>query len=401
MVARSIVDLKQLGPDFLRDPYPVYARLRSQGPVHRVYDPDGEEVWLVVGHEACRTAFTDPRLSRNWLRSGNIKQIVNTEQSQPALMHMLMSDPPDHTRLRRLVAREFTPRRIESLAPRIQQVTDELLDRMLAVEERRADLIASFAFPLPMTVICELLGVPGLDREAFRRWSNEAVARTSPEAEALAYQELSAYLAELIAAKRAKPGEDLLSALIHTADEDGDRLSPDELIGMSNLLLIAGHETTVNLIGNGLRALFAHPGQLADLRADFGLLDGAIEEMLRYDGPVETCTDRLALEDVEMGGVTIPAGSTVLITMADADRDPERFKDPDRFDIRRDSRGHIAFGHGLHHCLGAPLARLEGRIAFRTLLERCPDLAPDADESELPWTPGLLIRGVRKLPVRW
>ncbi|MER5224885.1 cytochrome P450 family protein [Streptomyces flaveus] len=401
MVARSIVDLKQLGPDFLRDPYPVYARLRSQGPVHRVYDPDGEEVWLVVGHEACRTAFTDPRLSRDWLRSGNIKQIVNTEQGQPALMHMLMSDPPDHTRLRRLVAREFTPRRIESLAPRIQQVTDELLDRMLAVEERRADLIASFAFPLPMTVICELLGVPGLDREAFRRWSNEAVARTSPEAEALAYQELSAYLAELIAAKRAKPGEDLLSALIHTADEDGDRLSPDELIGMSNLLLVAGHETTVNLIGNGLRALFAHPGQLADLRADFGLLDGAIEEMLRYDGPVETCTDRLALEDVEMGEVTIPAGSTVLIAMADADRDPERFKEPDRFDIRRDSRGHIAFGHGLHYCLGAPLARLEGRIAFRTLLERCPDLAPDADESELPWTPGLLIRGVRKLPVRW
>ncbi|WP_328773782.1 cytochrome P450 family protein [Streptomyces sp. NBC_00286] len=401
MVARSIVDLKQLGPEFLRDPYPVYARLRSGGPVHRVYDPDGEEVWLVVGHEACRTAFTDPRLSRNWLRAGNIKQIVNTEQTQPALMHMLMSDPPDHTRLRRLVAREFTPRRIESLAPRVQQVTDELLDRMLAVEERRADLIASFAFPLPMTVICELLGVPELDRDAFRRWSNEMVARTSPEAEALAYQEESAYLAELIAAKRAKPGEDLLSGLIHTADEDGDRLSPDELIGMSNLLLIAGHETTVNLIGNGLRALFAHPGQLADLRADFGLLDGAIEEMLRYDGPVENSTDRLALEDVELGGVTIPAGSTVRITMADADRDPARFKDPDRFDIRRGSRGHIAFGHGLHYCLGAPLARLEGRIAFRTLLERCPDLAPDADESELPWTPGLLIRGVRKLPVRW
>jgi cytochrome P450 len=401
MVARSNVDLKQLGPDFLRDPYPVYARLRSQGPVHRVYDPDGNEVWLVVGHEACRSAFTDPRLSRDWVRSGNIKQIVNTEQTQPALMHMLMSDPPDHTRLRRLVAREFTPRRIESLAPRIQQVTDELLDQMLAVEERRADLIASFAFPLPMTVICELLGVPELDRDAFRRWSNEMVARTSPEAEALAYQEESAYLAELIAAKRAKPGEDLLSGLIHTADEDGDRLSADELIGMSNLLLIAGHETTVNLIGNGLRALFAHPGQLADLRADFGLLDGAIEEMLRYDGPVETSTDRLALEDVELGGVTIPAGSTVLITMADADRDPERFKDPDRFDIRRDSRGHIAFGHGLHYCLGAPLARLEGRIAFRTLLERFPDLAPDADESELPWTPGLLIRGVRRLPVRW
>lgn len=401
MVARPIVDLRQLGADFIRDPYPVYARLRAEGPVHRVLNADGEELWLVVGHDACRAAFTDPRLSRDWRNSGDMSQIVNTEQDQPALAHMLMSDPPDHTRLRRLVAREFTPRRIDMLAPRIQQLTDELLDAMLAGPERRADLIASFAFPLPMTVICELLGVPELDRDAFRGWSNEMVARTSLEAEALAYQEMPAYLAELIAAKRANPGEDLLSALIHAVDEGGDQLSPAELIGMSVLLLIAGHETTVNLIGNGMRALFAHPDQLADLRADFGLLDGAIEEMLRYDGPVETCTDRLALEDVEMGGITIPAGSTVLITMADADRDPERFDEPDRFDIRRDARGHIAFGHGLHYCLGAPLARLEGRIAIRTLLERAPGLASDANEAELPWMPGLLIRGVRRLPVRW
>ncbi|MEW2400099.1 cytochrome P450 [Streptomyces sp. NPDC046862] len=401
MTVRPVVDLRELGTAFVHDPYPVYARLRAEGQVHRVLDPDGEEVWLVVGHEACRAAFTDPRLSRDWLKSGNVRQIISTDQAAPALMHMLMSDPPDHTRLRRLVTREFTPRRMDALAPRVQQITDELLDAMLAAPERRADLIDSFAFPLPMTVICELLGVPQLDRDAFRGWSNEMVARTSPDGEARAYQELTAYLTELIAAKRAEPGEDLLSALIHTADEDGDRLSPGELVGMSSLLLIAGHETTVNLIGNGLRALFAHPNQLADLRADFGLLDGAIEEMLRYDGPVENCTDRLALEDVEMGGVTIPQGATVLISMADADRDPERFKEPDRFDIRRDARGHMAFGHGLHHCLGAPLARLEGRIAIRALLERCPDLAPDADEAKLPWVPGLLIRGVRKLPVRW
>ncbi|MFC8194727.1 cytochrome P450 [Streptomyces sp. NPDC057298] len=401
MVAGPVVDLRELGGDFTRDPYPVYAELRAAGPVHRVLDPDGEEVWLVVGHDACRAAFTDPRLSRDWRKSGNMAQIVNTEQDQPALAHMLMSDPPDHTRLRRLVAKEFTPRRIEALAPRVQQIADESLDAMLAAEDRRADLVASFAFPLPMTVICELLGVPALDRAAFRGWSNEMVARTSPEAEARAYQEMPAYLAELIAAKRARPAEDLLSAMIHTVDDGGDRLSPSELIGMSVLLLIAGHETTVNLIGNGVRALFAHPDQLAALRADAGLLDGAIEEMLRYDGPVEACTDRLALADVEMGGATIPAGSTVLIAMADADRDPERFRNPDRFDIRRDARGHIAFGHGLHYCLGAPLARLEGRIAIRTLLERCPGLAPDADEAELTWMPGLLIRGVRELPVRW
>lgn len=401
-MTQPVVDLLRLSPDFVRDPYPVYAALRAEAPVHRVRTPDDEEMWLVVGHDACRAAFTDPRLSRDWLRSGDVAQIVNSGQERPAaLAHMLTADPPDHTRLRRLVAGQFTPRRVGSLAPRIQQITDGLLDQMLAAPDRRADLIGSFAFPLPMTVICELLGVPELDRDAFRGWSNEMVAPTGPETEALAYEEMPAYLAGLIAAKRAEPGEDLLSAMIHAVDEGGDRLSPDELVGMSVLLLIAGHETTVNLIGNGMRALFAHPAQLADLKSDFELLDGAVEEMLRYDGPVETCTERLALEDVEMGGVTVPAGSVVLIAMADADRDPERFEEPDRFDIRRDARGHIAFGHGLHYCLGAPLARLEGRIAVRTLLERCPTVAADADEAELEWMPGMLIRGVRKLPVRW
>ncbi|MER5884449.1 cytochrome P450 [Streptomyces sp. NPDC001941] len=398
----DIVDLLELSPDFVRDPYPVYAKLREQGPAHHVRTPDGDELWLIVGHDACRTAFTDPRLSRDWLRQGDIGQIINSGDNDAALAHMLMADPPHHTRLRRLVAREFTPRRIEALAPRVREITDALLDALAATEGRRADLVDAFAFPLPMTVICELLGVPDMDRDAFRGWSNEVVARTSEEAEARAYQAMVGYLVELIGAKRAAPGEDLLSAMIHAVDEGGDRLSPDELIGMCVLILIAGHETTVNLLGNGLRALFAHPDQLADLRADpDGLLDGAIEEMLRYDGPVETCTQRLALEDVDYDGTVIPAGSTVLITMADADRDPARFADPHRFDIRRDARGHIAFGHGLHYCLGAPLARLEARIALRALLDRFPGLAPDASDTDLAWVPGMLIRGVRTLPVRW
>ncbi|MFC4492685.1 cytochrome P450 [Streptomyces ovatisporus] len=401
MAGRPVIELAQLSPDFVRDPYPAYARLRAEGPVHHVRDPAGRELWLVVGHEACRAAFTDPRLSRDWLNSPHVGQLIDNGADRTALSHMLMSDPPDHTRLRRLVAREFTPRRIEALAPRVQQITDGLLDAMLAKQERRADLIDSFAFPLPMTVICELLGVPELDRETFRGWSNEMVAPTSPQAKARAYEEVPVYLSGLIEAKRANPGADLLSGLIHTVDEGGDRLSPVELVGMSVLLLVAGHETTVNLIGNGVRALLAHPDQLAELRADFGLLDGAVEEMLRYDGPVETCTERLAAEDVEIGGATIPEGSPVLIAMADADRDPVRFAEPDRFDIRRDARGHIAFGHGLHHCLGAPLARLEGRIAVRSLLERFPGLTPDAEEAGLSWLPGMLIRGVRELPVRW
>jgi len=398
----EVVDLGKLGADFVRDPYPVYAALREAGPVHHVRTVEGEEAWLIVGHEACRAAFLDPRLSRDWRKAGAVEQIINTDTDNPALAHMLLADPPDHTRLRRLVAREFTARRVGLLAPRVQQITDDLLDAMLAAPDRRADLIESFALPLPMTVICELLGIPKLDRASFRDWSGEIIARSSPEAEARAYTEMNAYLTELIGAKREKPGDDLLSALIHTADEGGDRLSAAELVGMCALLLVAGHETTVNLIGNGVRALFAHPDQLALLRGDFdGLMAGAIDEMLRYDGPVEAATPRLALQPVQVGDTVIPAGATVRIVIADADRDAERFADPNRFDITRDTRGSLAFGHGIHFCLGAPLARLEGRIALRALLERCPELASAADESSLPWLPRMVVRGVRRLPVRW
>ncbi|MER6407565.1 cytochrome P450 [Streptomyces viridosporus] len=401
MCASCTTDLRQLSTDFVRNPYPVYAKLRARGPVHHVRPPDGPEVYLVVGYEACRAALTDPRLSRDWRKSGDVSRIANTSPDDPSLAHMALSDPPDHTRLRRLVAREFTTRRIEALAPRVQEITDTLLDEMTANGARKADLVAAVAFPLAMTVICELLGVPELDRESFRRWSNEILAPTGREAEATAYTEQAEYLPRLIGAKRADPGEDLLSALIHTVDEDGDRLSPDELIGMCSLLLIAGHETTVNLIGNGMRALFAHPDQLDLLRADPSLAGNAVEEILRYDGPVESAQERLALEDIEMGGMLIPAGATVRIVLAAADRDAARFDDPGRFDIRRDTRGHIAFGHGLHHCLGAPMGRLEGRIAIRTLLERCPGITADTDMTDLDWVPGMLLRGVRELPVRW
>ncbi|MFD3515117.1 cytochrome P450 [Streptomyces sp. NPDC058657] len=396
------VQLSALGADFVADPYPVYARLREQGPVHRVLTPYGEDVWLVVGHEACRAAYVDSRFSRDWRTYGHLAPQLPAYAHGPGNAHVLLSDPPDHTRLRRLVAREFTPRRIEALAPRVQQITDELIDAMEAGGARGADVIDALAFPLPMTVICDLLGVPDLDRDAFRGWSNEVVARTSPEAEQAAYAAAMPYLTGLIEAKRKAPGEDLLSAMIHTADEDGDRLSADELLSMAFLLVVAGHETTVNLIGNGLRALFHHPEQLALLRGDLpGLIDGAVEEILRYDGPVEGSTPRIAREDTEFGGALIPAGSSVVIVMADADRDEARFEDPARFDIRRDARGHIAFGHGIHFCLGAPLARLEGRIALRTLLERFPELAADGSPDAGPWIPGELIRGVRKLAVRW
>ncbi|MFE4671386.1 cytochrome P450 [Streptomyces sp. NPDC056723] len=382
--------------DFTADPYPVYEELRARGPVHRVLLPkpaDDGEAWLIVGHEEARAALTDPRLVKSPAKlgfSGLDEELIGT--------HLLITDPPHHTRLRSLVTRAFTARRVESLRPRIQRITDDLLDAMLP--HGHADLVESFAFPLPLTVICELLGVPDIDRADFRRMSNEVVAPSDRDGEYATFVELAAYLRDLIEDKRASaPADDLLSALIRTTAEDGDRLSPDELCAMAFILLIAGHETTVNLIASGVRALLVHPDQLAALRADMTLLGGAVEEMLRYEGPVENATYRFTVEDTEVGGTVIPGGSAVLVGLAAAGHDPERFPEPDRFDIRRDARGHIAFGHGLHHCLGAPLARLEGQIALRSLLDRAPALALDGPADD--WLPGMLIRGVRSLPVRW
>ncbi|MFF9060207.1 cytochrome P450 [Streptomyces sp. NPDC014882] len=395
----DVVDLAALGESFTRDPYPVYAGLRARGAVHRVRMPEGgAEAWLVVGYEAGRAALADPRLSKDWGKASPSLPL-GAISSGP---HMLRADPPDHTRLRRLVAREFTARRVEELAPGIQRTTDALLDRMLAAPDGRADLVEALSFPLPMSVICELLGVPGLDRESFRTWSNDALGATDPAERGAAAAAMARYLAELVEDKRRQPGDDLMSALIHGRDEDGDRLSREELLGMAWLLLVAGHETTVNLISNGVLALLTHPRQLAALRADLSSVDTAVEEMLRYDGPVETPTFRFTTEPVTIGGTVVPGGGElVLIAMADADRDPARFPSPDRFDISRDARGHVAFGHGIHHCLGAPLARLEARIAVRSLLERCPDLALDIRPEAIVWRPGMMIRGPRSLPVRF
>ncbi|MGW0754025.1 cytochrome P450 family protein [Streptomyces sp. NPDC002587] len=393
-----LTDMTAHAEEFNADPYPFYAALRALGPVHRVVI-SGIQTWLVVGHEEARQALAHPALSKNWF---DHEQFANVPVTAAAT-NMLDSDPPHHTRLRRLVAGEFTSRRVEALRPRVQQVTDELLDAMAAAPDRRADLIRSFAAPLPMTVICELLGVPDLDQERFRAWSNEVVAPLDPaNPDPRVMQEMTAYLYELVEAKAADPGEDLLSALIRTRDEDGDRLSPEELIGMAFLLLVAGHETTVNLIGNGVRALLAHPEQLAALRADpDGLIDGAVEEMLRYDGPVQHATYRFARADLEIGGTVIEAGSPVMIGLAAAGRDPDRFTGPDAFDIRRAGPSHLAFGHGIHFCIGAPLARMEGRIAVRALLERFPDLAEDPEAGPRDWLPGTLMRGVTRLPLRW
>ncbi|MGW1797879.1 cytochrome P450 family protein [Streptomyces sp. NPDC001984] len=391
-----VIDLGEFGDGFRRDPHPVYARLRELGPVHRVRlgAPDAhQETWLVVGHEEARAALADPRLAKDAEKIG-----IRFLDEELIGKYLLAADPPQHTRLRGLITRAFTIRRVEELRPRIQEITDSLLAEMLP--RGRADLVESLAYPLPITVICELLGVPEMDRAEFRKISTEAVAPTSADSEYDAFVKLAEYLTELIEDRRcAGPSGDLLSDLIRTTAEDGDRLSPQELRGMAFILLIAGHETTVNLITNGVHALLTHPDQLAALRADMSLLDGAVEETLRFEGPVENATFRYAAEPLEIAGTPIAQGEPVMIGLTAADRDPARFPDPDRFDLHRDTRGHLAFGHGIHYCLGAPLARLEARTAIRTLLERAPGLTLDGPPGE--WLPGMLMRGVRSLPVRW
>lgn len=391
-----MIDLGEYGAGFTENPHPVYAELRTLGPVHRVRLPPPDahhETWLVVGYEEARAALADPRLAKDAEKIG-----ITFLDEELIGKYLLVADPPQHTRLRSLIAREFTPRRVAALGPRIQEITDGLLDAMLP--GGRADLVESFAYPLPLTVICELLGVPGADRAAFRALSTEAVAPTSAESEYDAFVRLAAYLGDLIEDKRsAGPADDLLSGLIRTTAEDGDRLSPEELRGMAFVLLVAGHETTVNLIAGAVHALLTHPDQLTALRADMTLLDGTIEETLRYEGPVENATFRYATQPLDIGGTAIASGDAVMVGLTAADRDGTRYPAPDRFDIRREARGHIAFGHGIHYCLGAPLARLEARVALGSLLERCPDLALDGPPSG--WLPGMLMRGARRVPVRW
>ncbi len=383
-----------------QDPHTAYAYLREHQPVHVVRMPSGVPVWLVTRYADVRQALSDPRLSKDETRRAQLAAhrfpaVIEANMNH----HMLNSDPPDHTRLRKLVSAAFTGRRMEALRPRIQEITDGLLDAMAATGE--ADLIDAFAFPLPIQVICELLGVPADDRDDFRRWSNALVSGTIAGGKLLpAAEAMVSYLHELIAQKRAEPTDDLLSALV--AVQDGsDRLTEGELSSMVFLLLVAGHETTVNLIGNAVHALLTHPDQLAALRADPGLVPGAIEEFLRYESPIETATFRITSEPMEIAGVAIPPNQIVLLSLLAANRDPDRFADAATLDIGRTDGHHVAFGHGIHHCLGAPLARLEGQIAIGSLLARFPHLELAVPPETLPWRQGVLLRGLERLPVRY
>jgi cytochrome P450 len=367
--------------------------------VHQLVLPSGTPVWLVTRYEEARQALNDPRLSKDETLRSQVATLSFPSHVEARMNHhMLNADPPDHTRLRRLVSAAFTARRVDALRPRIQEITDQLLDELAPADE--VDLLDAFAFPLPIQVICELIGVPMDDRDDFRRWSNAIL--TSPQSSQEAITSAVAmieYIGALLERKRAEPADDLLTALIEVQD-GGDRLTEGELSSMVFLLLVAGHETTVNLIGNGVHALLTHPDQLARLRAEPALLPRAIEEFLRYESPVETATFRITTEPVEFAGVTVPANQVLLVSLLAANRDGDRFPDADRLDIGRDGSQHVAFGHGIHYCLGAPLARLEGQIAIGSLLARFDHLELAIPAESLNWRPGVLMRGLNSLPVR-
>ncbi|MFF1262371.1 MULTISPECIES: cytochrome P450 [unclassified Streptomyces] len=401
MSSQQPVPLPYADPAFMTDPFPLYRQLREDGPVRRAVLAGGLEAWLVTRYEDGLAALSDSRLSSDVHDAADprlLERLPATER-ESMLRTMLRSDPPDHTRLRRLVSKAFTARRVAELRPRVQEITDGLLDAI--VPAGKAELVEDFALPLPVTVISELLGVPVADRDDFQRWTDSMILQgpepPDPARVDQAWRHMRSYLTGLLQDKRARPGDDLLSALIATRDEE-HQLDEDELIAMAFLLLVAGYITTVNLIGSGIAALLAHPDQLQMLREDPGLLPGAIEEFLRYDGPVSPGIARFAREDVVIAGVAIPRGATVLVASAIADRDPAQFPDPDRLDITRQDNGHLAFGHGIHYCLGAPLARLEGQIAVGTVLRRLPHLSLAVPASELRWRSGGL-RGPEQLPV--
>jgi cytochrome P450 len=381
--------------------YAAYAKLAAAGPVQRVTLFTGVPVWLVTGYDEVRQVLTEPAVVRS---TGEVphREALPADVAAAMNTHLLTTNPPDHTRLRRLVSAAFTRRRVAALEPRIGAVAAALAGELAAAGAGGAavDLVAGYAFPLPIIVIAELVGVPEADRAELRRLSSIVTYGPVHPADVFvaAATELVAYVRGLIAAKTAAPADDLLSELIAVRASDGDRLSGDELSSTVFLLLAAGHETTASLVSLAVHRLLAEPDQLAALRADPARIPAAIEELLRFDGPVQVTMPSVTTAPVTVGGVTIPAGDVVVPAVAAANRDPRRYADPDRLDTGRDPQ-HVAFGHGIHHCLGAPLARLEGRVALETLLERFPRLRP-ATAAEPPRGPGLLLNGLRELPVR-
>ncbi|MGH6653726.1 MAG: cytochrome P450 [Actinocrinis sp.] len=383
------------------EPSPEYAELRSRCPVARVVMPSGDPAYLVTGYDDVRTVLSDARFSREATTRPDAPRLSAAPQRFKSLLNM---DPPEHTLVRKLVSREFTARRVAGLRPRIQEHTDALLDAMEA-SGSPADLVSAFSFPLPVSVICELLGVPFEDQERFTAWAGVFLSTTAlPADEILAAQlALRNYMASLVAGKRERPGEDLLSALVAVRDEQDGRLDEEQLIFLGISLLVAGHETTANQISNSVFALLSThtDGRLrAELR-DPDAVERAVEELLRMYPPGDEALLRIAVEDVELGGVGIPAGSAILPSLGSANRDGAQFGSADKMDTGRGANPHLTFGHGAHYCIGSGLARAELQIALRTLLTRFPNLRLAAPATEISRPTGRLVHGVSSLSVAW
>lgn len=389
-------------PEVIADPYPTFRRLQAEDPVHWSEPLGG---WVLTRYGDVRAALNDPRLSSDRITPFKTSGSGGQRAGLGELLRLVglwavFTDPPLHTRLRGLMNVAFTSRAVERLRPRIEELIDELLDGVRG--RGRMDVIRDFAYPLPITVIAEMIGVPRRDREDFKGWSDELAAFigsaiSTPdkyERAGRAITAMAAYFRAMIAARRAKPEDDIMSGLV-AAEERGNVLSEDELVATGILLLFAGHETTTNLIGNAVLALLRNPDQAEVLRAHPELAPSAIEELMRYDGPTQAMV-RVAVEDIEMEGKTIKRGDRIFTMINAANRDPQQFTEPDRVDLRRQNNRHIAFGYGIHFCIGAPLARLEGQLAVPALLRRYPDLTLAA---EPPWLPSLVFRGVKSLPV--
>ena len=395
-------DLASFDEDsYYQDPAGFFARLRESRPVAPVPMPGRGRAWFITRYADVWAALADPRLANDVHRFPGGARMRPSEAAGGVHAHLLNSDPPVHTRLRRLVWKAFTPRRVAELRPRAEEIVAGLLDEMEA-DGGVTDLLEAYARPLPGAVLCELLGVPETDRGRI----SAAVAGYDKPGEAdRVTRELAAYLTELIAAKRADPADDLLSALALVRDDvsedgSGDGLTDTEARSLAFQIIMGGFGTTVNLIGNGTLALLTHREELARLRADPSLLPAAVEELLRFTNPLNHATDRFTTQDMTVGGVAIPAGEWVFMATSSANRDPDRFPDPDRLDLSRDTSGHLAFGHGIHYCLGAALARVEAEAALGGLLARFPGLSLAVPPEELRWRPVSLMHGLESLPVR-
>jgi len=393
----------ELSEEFLREPGPLYEQLRTQGPIHHVRLPAGLRGWLITDYTVAKQVLADPTIRKD---VHQIRRIIDTTHPGVHAMgsdmaeHMLNTDPPDHIRLRRLVAKAFTPRSVAALVPRIEQIADELI-AAIPTHTGPVDLLSAFAFPLPITVICELLGIPATDRDQFRAWTNTILfaGTDSRETVLTAAANMNTYLRDLITDRRAHPGDDMLSGLASATDTDGN-LTDTEVVSMTFLLLVAGHETTVNLIGNTMLTLLQDPERFAGLRAHPDQIPAALEEHLRHLGPVHIATLRFTTEPVTLGDTTIGPDELVFVSLAAANRDPHRFARPELVDYDRDNPGHLAFGHGIHVCLGAPLARAEGTIALTRLLAHYPHMTLATDPATLAWRTSSLIRGLDALPVQ-